>query len=94
VNFSHFWASKTHFRIRRHENKDKRFYYLRILMPISILLLEIGNPKKPKIDSPSVQDDKSLIAMKFCTVSESTAEKTYFHQAEFKFSSMMSRRLK
>jgi hypothetical protein len=54
VNFSPFWALKTHFQVGRHENKVIRHFYfgLRILLPIQIQLLEIENPKKPKIDSP------------------------------------------
>jgi hypothetical protein len=34
--FLFFWASKTHFRIGKHENKEKRFFYvvLRILLSI------------------------------------------------------------
>jgi hypothetical protein len=49
-----FCAPKTHFCIGRHENKEKcRFYFgLRILLPMQIQLLEIENPKNPKIDSP------------------------------------------
>jgi hypothetical protein len=47
-------ASKTDFRKGRHENKEKRLFYfgLRILLPIQIQLLEIENPKNPKVDSP------------------------------------------
>jgi hypothetical protein len=53
-DFSLFWASKTDFRKGRHENKEKRLFYfgLRILLPIQIQLLEIENPKNPKVDSP------------------------------------------
>jgi hypothetical protein len=50
MTLSFFWALKTHFRIGRHENKEKRLFYfgLRILLPIQIQLLETENPKNPK----------------------------------------------
>jgi hypothetical protein len=49
--FSSILGPKTHFREGRHENKEKRFFYLgfRILLLIQIQLLEIENPNK-KID--------------------------------------------
>jgi hypothetical protein len=48
-----FWL-KHHFPIGRHDNKEKRLFYfgLRIRLPIQIQLLNIENPKNPKIDSP------------------------------------------
>jgi hypothetical protein len=51
---STFLKMKTHFRIERHENKEKRLLYfgLRILLAIQIQLLEFKIPKDPKIDSP------------------------------------------
>jgi hypothetical protein len=54
VPVSRFWALKTHFRIERHENKEKRLFYfgLRIRLAIQIQLLEFKIPKDPKIDSP------------------------------------------
>jgi hypothetical protein len=53
VTFSFFWALKTRFREGRHENKEKRLFYvgLKILLPIQIQLLEIENPKNSKTDS-------------------------------------------
>jgi hypothetical protein len=60
VTFSLCWAIKTHFQTGRHENKEKRFLYFGlynfglILLLWSVLyitLLEIENPKNPKIDS-------------------------------------------
>jgi hypothetical protein len=41
------WVPTTHFRIGRHENKEKRLFYfgLRILLAIQIQLLKIENPK-------------------------------------------------
>jgi hypothetical protein len=41
-------------RAGKHENTEKLLYYfgLRILLPIQIQLLDIENPKHPKIDSP------------------------------------------
>jgi hypothetical protein len=46
VTFPLFWAPKTHFRIGRHENKEKRLFYFGLL-PFKIQ--EIENPKNPKI---------------------------------------------
>jgi hypothetical protein len=48
LDFSLFWAQKTHFRA---ENKEKRLCYfgLRIPLPIQIQLLDIENTKIPKI---------------------------------------------
>jgi hypothetical protein len=53
-NFSLFWAQKTYFRTGRHKNKENRLFYfgLRILLPIQLQLLDIENPKNPKIDAP------------------------------------------
>jgi hypothetical protein len=53
VTFLLFWAPKIHFCIGRNENKEKFLDYfgLRMLLPIHIQLLNIENPKKPKIDS-------------------------------------------
>jgi hypothetical protein len=53
VTFSLVWEQKTHFRAGRQENKEKRLFYfgMRILFPIQIQLLDIGNPKNQKIDS-------------------------------------------
>jgi hypothetical protein len=54
VNFSLFWVQQTNFQTESHENKEKRLFYfgLRILLPIKIQLLDIENPKNPKIDFP------------------------------------------
>jgi hypothetical protein len=45
VTFSLFWASKTHFRKGRHENKESSIFFfgLGILLPILIQLLDIEN---------------------------------------------------
>jgi hypothetical protein len=48
---------KSHFRIGRLDNKEKRLFYfgLMILLPIQIQVLEIENTKNLKIDSPNVE---------------------------------------
>jgi hypothetical protein len=48
-----FWAQKTHFRAERHENKENLpiYFGVRILLTIQIQLLDIENPKYPKINS-------------------------------------------
>jgi hypothetical protein len=45
-------GAKKHFRAGRHENKENPLFYfgLRILVPIKIPLLDIENPKIPKIE--------------------------------------------
>jgi hypothetical protein len=55
TDFFLFWAPKIHFRIGRHENKEKcRFCFgLSILLKIKIHLLKIVNKKIKKIDVPS-----------------------------------------
>jgi hypothetical protein len=55
-------APKTHFRIGRHESKEKRLFYfgLRIILPNQIQLYEIENPKNPKIDYPFYASRKML----------------------------------
>jgi hypothetical protein len=54
VNISLFWAPNTHFWAGRHQNKEKHLFYfgLQMLLLIQIQLLDIENPKHPKIDSP------------------------------------------
>jgi hypothetical protein len=44
VTFSLFWAPKTHFRIGKHENKEKLLFYfgLRIPLPFQI---QLENPR-------------------------------------------------
>jgi hypothetical protein len=49
---------KTHFRIGRHENKEKNHFYfsLRLVFPINCKLKKIENPKQiKKSTSPNVQ---------------------------------------
>jgi hypothetical protein len=57
VNFSPFWAQKTHFRVGRHEHKEKRLLYFgfRILFLIHIQMLDIENPENPKLTHPIIQ---------------------------------------
>jgi hypothetical protein len=47
MTFSLIWAQKTHFRIGRLENNEKRLFYLvlRTFLPKKILLLGIEIPK-------------------------------------------------
>jgi hypothetical protein len=53
VTFSHFCPKKNHFSVGRHENREKSLFYflLRIVLLIQFQLLEIENPKNPKIDA-------------------------------------------
>jgi hypothetical protein len=46
-----FLAPKSPFRIGRRENKEKRLFYFAIiiLLPIQIQLLDLENPKDPKM---------------------------------------------
>jgi hypothetical protein len=55
---------KTHFRVGRHENKEKRFFYfcLRIHLPISCYQLKIEKKSTP----PTVQYDMEKIQKLAC----------------------------
>jgi hypothetical protein len=63
VDFLFFGPKKTRFQAGRHENKEKRLFYfgLRILLPIQIQLLDIVNPKNPKIDFPYWRESEESV---------------------------------